>query len=107
MAEAEDFEPYKVVKDVARKVGNFVGIKSSTSKDTSGPGPRRTDAEIREAKAMPKREIDTQNVRAYNRSIQNKPGAIKMIEPMPEQKFEKKEPYRKGVRKSSRSSSRR
>lgn len=70
MPESEDFEPYKALKNAARKVGNFVGVRSM-NKASSGPGPRRTDAEIREAKAMPKQEIDRQNASARKFASRN------------------------------------
>jgi len=71
MSEAEDFEPYRAIKDVARKVGNFVGVKRSTSKE-GGPGTRRTDVEVREAKAVPKKDISRQNEAARRYSMRGR-----------------------------------
>lgn len=78
MPEAEDFEPYKALKDAASKVRNFAGF--APAKDTSGPGSKRSAEEIKEAKSMPKDDIDRQNVRAYNFSVRNRPGAKKLEE---------------------------
>lgn len=96
MPQSEDFEPYKILKDAARKVGDFVGSTASKVSTSSGPGPRRTDAEIKAAKARPKEETERQNARALEYSTRNKPEGSR--------EFHGKKPV---ARKSSRISSRR
>lgn len=114
MAEAEDFEPYRKLKNAARKASEFVRGGLRAPSEQKAEGTRRTDEENAKARAESEsRATQRQNVKAYNRSVSNLPGAQKQME-MPDRLEAKELPRwvsrleRKPIKKpSARSSSRR